>query len=69
MIVEKSTTIEEIAGFGSALVQYLSEKGIRCIRCGEPIWGTLEEAAAAKNFSHDEIENFVSDMNLIISKK
>lgn len=28
-----------------ASVNYLPKKGIKCIACGEPIWGTLEEAA------------------------
>ncbi|GEM_PF-5336042 len=31
--------------------------------CGEPIWGTLEEAAKEKGFSDEEIEGFVRDIN------
>ena len=32
-------------------------------RCGEPIWGTLENAAKEKGFSDLEIIKFVSDLN------
>jgi len=32
-----------------ASVNYLPKKGIKCIACGEPIWGTFEEAAREKH--------------------
>jgi hypothetical protein len=33
--------------------------------CGEPIWGTLEEAAKEKGFSDEEIEVFVREINAL----
>ncbi len=65
MQITRKTTIEEIASKSAVLVHYLSEQGIRCIRCGEPIWGTLEEAAEAKGFNGVEIDGFVRAMNKI----
>lgn len=50
-------------------VSYLMEKGIRCLRCGEPIWGTLESASKEKGFGDNDIENFVKDLNAIASGK
>ena len=44
-------------------VRYLMEHGIKCIACGEPIWGTLEEAAKEKGFNDEDIKEFVSDLN------
>jgi hypothetical protein len=38
------------------------EKGIKCIACGEPIWGTLEDAAKEKGFSDSEIEKVISEL-------
>lgn len=49
-------------------VKYLMEKGIKCIACGEPIWGTLAEAAAEKGFSMNDIQSFVSELNEIAEK-
>lgn len=46
---------------GSA--RYLADRGIMCIACGEPIWGTLEEAALYKGFSNKEIDVFVKELN------
>ncbi|NIR53173.1 DUF1858 domain-containing protein, partial [candidate division KSB1 bacterium] len=43
-MIRKDTTIEELVRAHPESVRYLMEKGIKCIACGEPIWGTLEEA-------------------------
>lgn len=64
-MITKDTTIDELVNDVSGAVKYLMDKGIRCIICGEPIWGTLEEAAEEKGFSQAEIENFVKDLNEI----
>lgn len=63
LMISKETSIEELVEKVPAAVQYLSRAGIRCIRCGEPIWGTLEQAAKEKGFGDDEIERFVAELN------
>ena len=35
------------------------------IACGEPIWGTLEQAAREKGFSDREIADFVRELNAL----
>jgi hypothetical protein len=45
------------------------EQGIRCLRCGEPIWGTLESAAKEKGFSDAQIEKFTKDLNALQNSK
>jgi methionine synthase II (cobalamin-independent) len=63
MEITKDISIEDLVDLKKASVRYLSEKGIKCIACGEPIWGTLEEAAREKGFGEDEIEEFVRELN------
>ena len=63
MQITKETTIEEIVHQSAAAVVYLREKGIKCIACGEPIWGTLEEAARTKGFDDAAIDGFVKELN------
>jgi len=62
MQITKDITIEDLVELKSSAVKYLSDKGIKCIACGEPIWGTLEDAAKEKGFSDAEIEGFVRDL-------
>ena len=69
MPVTKDIEIEELIDKIPAAVSYLSKKGIRCIMCGEPIWGTLEEAAKEKGFSDEEIDVFVRQINELEEQK
>ena len=62
MKITKDITIEELVETVPESVKYLMEKGIKCIACGEPIWGTLEDAAKEKGFADDDIEGFVNDL-------
>ncbi|KPL11879.1 MAG: hypothetical protein AMS23_05725 [Bacteroides sp. SM1_62] len=62
-MIDKKIWIEELVEILPDAVTYLAEKGIKCIACGEPIWGTLEEAAREKGFGEEEIQEFVRDLN------
>lgn len=61
-LLTKEIEIEDLVHHFPHSVRYLSEKGIRCIACGEPIWGTLEEAAIEKGFDQEQIEVFVNEL-------
>lgn len=61
--VTKDTTIEDLVTDIPDSVTYLMENGIRCIRCGELIWGTLESAAIEKGFTQKDVERFVAEIN------
>ncbi len=63
--ITRQITIEELVVVKPEAVTYLMEKGIRCLVCGEPIWGTLESAAKEKGFTDDDIDKFVDDLNKI----
>ncbi|MGB9702444.1 MAG: DUF1858 domain-containing protein [Candidatus Kapaibacteriota bacterium] len=63
--INKNITIEDLVTEIPESINYLMKEGIRCIRCGEPIWGTLESAALEKGFNQDDIERFVRDINQI----
>ena len=63
--IEERISIEELVEILPESVSYLSRKGIKCIACGEPIWGTLEEAALEKGFTPDDIRTFVKELNAL----
>ncbi len=68
-MITKKIEIEDLIKEIPEAVTYLMEKEIRCLRCGEPIWGTLETAAKEKGFNDLEIESFVNDLNKLINEK
>lgn len=65
MQIQKDITIEELVDNVPQSVKYLMEKGIKCIACGEPIWGTLEEAARQKGFDDAAIDEVVRELNAL----
>ena len=60
--ITKDIYIEELVSHYPFSVRYLSKKGIKCIACGEPIWGTLEEAAKETGFDDGAISEIVDEM-------
>lgn len=64
-VITKEIEIEDLVKLVPDSVVYLMENGIRCLRCGEPIWGSLENAAKEKGFSDEQIALFVNDLNNI----
>jgi hypothetical protein len=63
MEIERTIAIEDLVDEKPRAIVYLMEKGIRCLRCGEPIWGTLEAAAKEKGFKDSDIDEFVKELN------
>ncbi len=61
-MITKNITIEDLIEDYPKSVKYLADKGIRCIKCGEPIWGTLEEACLEKEFTQKAIQLAVKEL-------
>lgn len=65
--VSLDTPIEELVIQFPESVGFLSRRGVRCIRCGEPLWCTLGELLV-----EDEIENpqlLIDELNEHITEK
>lgn len=66
--VTKDITIEDLVTEFPESVGFLMKKGIKCIVCGEPIWGTLEQAIRDKGME-SEIDQIVDELNKILGLK
>ena len=60
-MINKDILIEDLVAEHPDSVGFLMRKGIVCIQCGEPIWGTLEEASKKKKI--ENIEEIVVELN------
>ena len=65
-MITKDITIEELVRTHPKSVRFLMEKGIKCLACGEPIWGTLESSARDKGFNEGQIEEIVVELNQLV---
>lgn len=69
MKISKDIEIEDLVSILPESVGYLRVEGIRCLRCGEPIWGSLEAAAKEKGFEDKDVDRFVTELNKLAEKK
>ncbi len=69
MTIYQDTLIEELISALPEAVTYLMQQGIRCMVCGEPMWGSIEQAAREKGFSSEQIGGFVRDLNLLAQRR
>lgn len=60
--INPSITIEELIDHYPASTAFLIKRGLPCIVCGEPVWGSLRELAHDKDFSEDEIKILSEDL-------
>jgi hypothetical protein len=63
MAINKEVLIEDLVREFPPAVRYLQRQNIKCLECGEPIWGTLEDAARQKGYSDEDIARFVRELN------
>jgi hypothetical protein len=61
LLITADIDVEELVAAHPKASGYLAERGIVCIRCGEPYWGTLRELAAIKNLEN-QIDDIVADL-------
>ena len=47
--------IEDLLERYPGINAFLRERGVVCIQCGEPVWGTLREQAQAKGLDVDAL--------------
>lgn len=66
MIITKDIQIEDLVEQVPESVAFLRQKGIVCVVCGEPVWGTLNEIAKQKKITDEDIEQIVNELNLML---
>jgi len=62
--IYKNMQIEDLIEKYPQAATWLWRKGIRCVICGEPIWGTLERAALEKSYNEKEIDILIDELKI-----
>ena len=58
--------IEDLVKDYPQAVGLLVKKGIVCVQCGTPVWGTLEEIARRKGV--EDVDGLVRELNLALGQ-
>lgn len=60
-MITKDIYIEDLVTQYPQAVTFLMQQGIVCVQCGEPVWGSLAEAAERKGITN--IKEIVKELN------
>ncbi|MDD2564460.1 MAG: hypothetical protein PHU27_09625 [Salinivirgaceae bacterium] len=66
MKITKEILIVDLIDLLPESATYLMNQHIKCVACGEPIWGTLEQASKQKGYNDNDIERFVRELNAML---
>jgi uncharacterized protein CbrC (UPF0167 family) len=59
-MIKESESVEELIERHPELVGWLADKGIVCIKCGEPFWGSIGDLIRSKD---GDVEALVAEFN------
>lgn len=62
--VSPDMQVEELVEAFPEAVRFLTRRGLRCIRCGEPVWGTLEEFLLSEGV--EDPQELIEELNAYI---
>lgn len=65
--ISSEISIEELVDKYPEAIEFLTRRGIVCIVCGEPAWGTLREVAFRKGIT--DVEKLVDELAEFIEKR
>jgi Ni,Fe-hydrogenase I small subunit len=62
-VIKADIKIDDLIRCYPNAVGFLIKKGLPCVVCGEPFWGTLAELAQQKGFNEEQINALVIEFN------
>jgi hypothetical protein len=62
-LIARTTRIEDLLAEHPEVVGVFVHRGIPCLVCGEPVWGTVEETALNAGVSADAVDGLIADLN------
>jgi hypothetical protein len=65
--VRLGTQVEDIAFKYPEAVGFLTRRGVRCIRCGEPVWGPLSELLEEAGI--EDPQSLIDELNAYIQEQ
>jgi len=62
-MIDADIQIDDLVRRYPGVVGFLIKKGLPCVVCGEPFWGTLTDLAKQKGFDDQQIDALVTEFN------
>lgn len=62
--ITKETSVEDLLDLCPAANGHLIERGLPCIVCGEPFWGSVGDLA--RRYGIDDVDGLVDELNALV---
>ncbi len=69
MVITKETTIKELVFTFPASSSYFMKRNVKLLVSGDARWGTIENVLLSKNYSDEEINSIVDELNLLYKER
>ncbi|MCD6500127.1 MAG: hypothetical protein J7M25_17680 [Deltaproteobacteria bacterium] len=66
MKIAKETPVEDLVEEYPEAAGWMSRRGLRCVVCGEPFWGSLEELATEDGVVGDDFEKLITELQAFV---
>ena len=67
MVVTAETLVEDLVDQYPKVAGWLSKRGLRCVVCGEPFWGSMGELAREDGLDEARLEELLEDLNEFVA--
>jgi len=68
-LIDRDTPIRDIVEKYPYLIDPLLKEGIKCIVCGDILWGTLEEEAKRQGVSEEDLNRIIQEANELVARR
>ncbi len=67
--IDRMMSVEDLITAYPGSVRYLIHHNVPCLVCGEPIWGTVEEAMRGAGKTDEEINVLLTDLSAALMER
>lgn len=67
-MIDHKISVEVLLEKHPLAADWLLQRGIVCLRCGEPFWGSIGELLTNKGHSAESIESILGELNTHLSE-
>ena len=69
MKVDLDTSIEELVAVCIGVSTFLINKGLPCVVCGEPFWGTLWELCEQEGWTRQQAQDLAAELAEYVNRE
>ena len=67
--INNDTLVEDLVHAWPDGVSFFMQRGVKCIACGEPIWGSIGDLCRSKGMTDETVNEVLAEANRMMKGK